>query len=94
MSDKTETSVTFYVVIFIALLVLTGLTVAAAFFDMGGLNAAVAVAIASGKAALVILYFMHVRYSQKLVAATVIVGCLWVLILISFTMADFTTRHW
>jgi cytochrome c oxidase subunit 4 len=61
-----------YITIFLALLVGTGLTVFAAFFDFPGpLNAVVALTIAVVKGTLVILYFMHVRYSSKLIALVI-----------------------
>jgi cytochrome c oxidase subunit 4 len=79
-------SVRVYITIFLALLVGTALTVAAAFFDFPGrLNTIVALTIAVVKATLVVLYFMHVRYSARLV---------WVGILFAFTFSDYFTRHW
>ncbi len=55
-----------YFVIFASLMVLTAMTVAVAYYDLGPLNTIVALSIAVTKAALVILYFMHVRYSPSL----------------------------
>ncbi len=83
-----------YYSIFAALLVLTGVTVWAAFIDMGAMNDVVALAIASTKASLVILYFMHVRYSSKLTWVFAAVGFLFLIILLSITMSDVLTRDW
>ena len=83
-----------YALVFLTLLVLTGLTTAIAFFDLGGeINTAVALAIAVGKALLVILYFMHVRYSDKLTWVFAAAGFFWLLILIGGTMDDVMTRR-
>jgi len=88
-----------YLRAFAALLVLTAATVAVAAFDLGGgrlhiLNAVMAISIALAKATLVILYFMHVRYSSRLTWVFVGTGVFWLLILIALTMSDMLTRHW
>ena len=83
-----------YFTIFMSLMVLTALTVAASEVDLGRFNVAVAMAIAVLKASLVVLYFMHLRYSPTmtwLVVGTGI-GCLALLILL--IMADPWTRDW
>lgn len=89
-------SIRTYLTIFGALMVLTSITVFAASFDLahvwGPLNALVALTIAVIKATLVVLYFMHVRYSSKLIQVIVVSGVLWFVILIAFTMADYLTR--
>jgi cytochrome c oxidase subunit 4 len=81
-----------YVKIFAALMVLTAITVAAAFVDMGALNNVVAMGIALLKAALVILFFMHVRYSSKLIGLIVVSSVLWLAIMFLLTLADYWTR--
>lgn len=85
-----------YLLIFSALMVLTALTVFAAYFDLahiwGPLNAMVALTIALVKATLVVLYFMHVRYSSKLTQIIVVAGIFWLVIMIVFMMADYLTR--
>ena len=63
-----------YVAIFLALLVLTGTTVAVSYIDLGVFNPVVALAIACIKMVLVVLFFMHVKYSSKLTKLTVISG--------------------
>jgi cytochrome c oxidase subunit 4 len=83
-----------YFLIFITLMVLTGVTVWVAFIDLGFMNDVVAMAIACTKATLVILYFMHVRYSSKLTWAFVAVGFFFLLILFGLTMSDYLTRDW
>lgn len=83
-----------YFVIFGALMVLTLLTVVAANFDLGSekINTVVALAIAVTKAMLVVLYFMHVRYSSRLTWVVVAGGFLWLLIMIGLTMSDYLSR--
>ncbi len=88
-----------YVQVFAALLVLTALTVAASFFDLGGgrlhyVNAVVALTIAVSKATLVVLYFMHVRWSSRMIWVFVGAGVFWLLILIGLTLSDVLTRQW
>ena len=83
-----------YVAIFLALLILTGLTVAAATVDLGRLNVIVALSIAVTKAVLVLLYFMHLRYSPQLTWLVTGVAFVWLAILIGLTMADPLTRLW
>jgi cytochrome c oxidase subunit 4 len=83
-----------YLTIFVTLLALTAVTTAAAFVDMGPLGNLVAMAIASFKATLVILFFMHVRYSTKLTSLVVTAGLLWLAILIALTLTDYFTRGW
>jgi cytochrome c oxidase subunit 4 len=91
-----------YYGIFAALMTLTLLTVWVAFQDVdthiGGLhialNPVIALAIATTKALLVILYFMHVRYSSKLTKITVLAGFFWLGILLIMTMGDYISRAW
>lgn len=83
-----------YFVIFGALMVLTAITVGVAFVDLGPLNDIVALAVACTKAALVILFFMHVRYSDRLIQVSVVTAIFFVLVLFAFTMADPLTRGW
>ena len=84
-----------YVTIFVVLLVGTALTVVAAFQDFPWqLNTIVAMTIATAKATLVVLYFMHVRYSARLVWVIVAAALFWVAILFAFTLGDFYTRGW
>ena len=81
-----------YVVVFVILLALTGLTVFAAYQDFGFANAVIALGIAAIKATLVVLIFMHVRWSGPLIAAFSITGFIFLGILIMLVYADLGTR--
>jgi cytochrome c oxidase subunit IV len=84
-----------YLMIFLALMLGTGLTVLAAFRDFPGpLNAIVALTIAVVKATLVILYFMHVRYSSRLIWLIIGSALFWLAILFALTISDYWTRTW
>ena len=84
-----------YLMIFAALLVGTGLTVFAAFVDFPWqFNTIVALTIAVAKATLVVLYFMHVRYSSRLVWLIVGAALFWMAIMFSLTFSDYFTRNW
>jgi cytochrome c oxidase subunit 4 len=83
------------VAIWLALLASTGLTVAAAFINLGPFNTIVALAIATIKATLVVLFFMHVKYThEKLTGLVVVSAIFWLFILLALSMADYTTRLW
>jgi cytochrome c oxidase subunit 4 len=83
-----------YVAILLALLLGTGLTVWASFLELGPWNPIIALAIATAKATLVVLFFMHVKYSTKLTKLTVVAGIFTFLILVSMTLADYISRAW
>ena len=84
-----------YITIFLVLLVGTGLTVIAAFRDFPGpLNAVVALTIAVIKATFVVLYFMHVRYSSRLVWLVIAAALFWLAIMFALTISDYSTRSW
>jgi cytochrome c oxidase subunit 4 len=78
--------------VFGALLVLTGLTVMVARIDLGPWNTVVALAIAALKASLVLLYFMHLRWSHRLNWVFAAVGLFFLVLLITLTLSDFLTR--
>jgi cytochrome c oxidase subunit IV len=83
------------VAIWIALLVCTGLTVAAAFVDLGPFNIVVALVIATFKATLVVLFFMHVKYTHERLTGLVVVSAIfWLFLLLALSMADYATRLW
>ena len=86
--------VSLYYWVFAALVVGTVLTVAAARVDFGLLNNVVMLAIASTKALLVILFFMHVRWSSRLTWVVAGSGFFFLLILFSITMSDYLSRGW
>jgi len=83
-----------YVIVWGALLVATAVTVGAAFIDLKGFNPLVALAIATVKAILVVLFFMHVRHSPRLTRLTLAAGLFWLAILMSLTMSDYLSRPW
>jgi len=82
-----------YILVFVTLLMLTLVTVDVAFYDAGWLNLYLALTIATCKALLVLLYFMHVRYSPRLTWVFVGAGFFWFLIMIVFTLGDYLTRE-
>ena len=95
MKSDHVVSTKLYSAIFGALLVMTLATAGAAFIDLGGnLNTVVAMLIAACKALLVILFFMHVRYSSRLTWVFVGAGFFWLMILLSLTLADVLSRRW
>src|SRR5215475_6209504 len=83
-----------YYTIYLVLLVCTYLTWQIAFFDLGALNTIAALAIAVFKAVLVVLFFMHVRYSTRLTWVVVIGSLFWLSILLTLTLGDYLTRPW
>jgi cytochrome c oxidase subunit 4 len=86
--------VSLYVAIWATLMVCTALTVFAASVDLGIFNIVVALLIATFKGTLVVLFFMHLRYSSKLTMITVIAALFWLFIMFSLTLTDYMTRHW
>ena len=85
-------SVQAYFVVFVTLLVLLAATVGVAFLDLGSWNLPVALAIAITKAVLILLIFMHVRYSSSLIWLVAAAGFFWLAIMLLFTLADYLTR--
>jgi cytochrome c oxidase subunit 4 len=85
-------AVAIYVGVFIALLVGTGLTVWVSTLELGFWNTPVALAIAITKAMLVILFFMHVKYSPRLVWITLAAAFFWLFHMIIGTIADYLSR--
>ena len=83
-----------YLTIVLALLMGTAITVWASFIDLGPWNPVIALAIACTKAVLVVLFFMHVKYSSKLTKLTVGAGVFTFLVLIGMTLSDYMTRAW
>lgn len=82
-----------YYMVFAALLVLTGVTTAIAYVDLGRFNIVVALAIAIFKASLVVLFFMHIKYSTTLTKAIVCSGVIFLIVMVFFTMTDLLTRN-
>lgn len=83
-----------YSIVFATLLVFTGITVGAAYVDLGIFNPVVALAIASFKAVVVILFFMHVKFQSRLIKMTVGAGFFTFLVLITMTLSDYISRAW
>src|SRR5262245_5631284 len=81
-----------YYMVFLALLVGTGLTVAAAEVDLGFFNTIAMLLIACTKASLVVLFFMHVRWSPRLTWIVAATGFVWLLILFGLGMSDYMSR--
>jgi cytochrome c oxidase subunit 4 len=83
-----------YVTIWITLMVLTVVTAAVSFIDLGPFNTVVALLIASFKAVLVVLFFMHVKYtSDRLTKMVVVSVVFWLLLLLGLSLMDYGTRH-
>jgi cytochrome c oxidase subunit IV len=83
-----------YFLVFAGLMVGTILTVVAAQFDFGRMNDVVAMTIAVAKMLLVLLFFMHVRYSSRLIWVVVAAMFFWLLILLLMTLTDYSSREW
>src|SRR5215510_12026125 len=83
-----------YYTIFAILMFCTYLTVQIAFFDLGALNTIAALAIAVFKATIVVLFFMHVKYSTRLTWLVITGSLFWLGIMLALTMSDYLTRAW
>ena len=92
MSEHIMSSKLYYA-IWIALLCLTVITAAVSFVDLGPFNTVVALVIATFKALLVVLFFMHVKYtSEKLTKMVIVSAIFWLFLLLALSMADYATR--
>src|SRR5271167_2043556 len=78
-----------YVVIWAILMVLTAITVFAATIELHVFNIVLALLIATIKGTLVVLFFMHLRYSTKLTMATVLAAMFFLFLLLGLTMTDY-----
>ncbi len=83
-----------YILVFVTLLLLTLVTVDVAFYDAGWLSIYIALAIATCKALLVTLFFIHVRYSSRLTRVFIAAGLIFLIILLVLTLGDILTRDW
>jgi cytochrome c oxidase subunit IV len=81
-----------YLAIILILMALTGITVWAAFIDLGRFNIVVALAIATCKATLVVLFFMHAKYTPRRTQLVIVAGIFWLAILLFMTMSDYISR--
>ncbi len=87
-------SIKLYVGIFLTLMALTTITIVVAYINVGPWNKIVALGIASFKATLVVLYFMHVKYASRMTRLIVVSGFFFLMILLSLTMVDYGSRMW
>lgn len=87
-------SIKLYVGIFLTLMALTAITIVVAYVNLGPWNKVVALGIASTKATLVVLYFMHVKYASRMTKLVVVSGFFFLMILLSLTMLDYGSRMW
>jgi cytochrome c oxidase subunit 4 len=83
-----------YTFVFATLLLFTAITVGAAYVDLKWANPVIALGIASFKAVIVILFFMHVAYQSKLIKITIGAGFFTFLVLITMTLTDYLSRAW
>lgn len=81
-----------YFAVFGALMVFTFLTVVAATINFGAWNDVIAMTIAVTKMMLVLLFFMHVKYSSRLIWVIVAGMFFWLIILLSLTLSDYLSR--
>ena len=81
-----------YLAIFLTLMVGTGITVWAAFQNFHQFNIVIALVIATVKATLVVLYFMHARYSPKRTQLVIVAAVFWLAIMLALTLSDYQTR--
>jgi cytochrome c oxidase subunit 4 len=91
MSDHVS-PLSLYLTIFFALMILTGVTVAAAYLDLGQLNFSVAMLIAGFKASLVVWYFMHVKWQSHMTKLTLATGLFFLSILLGMSLIDYVSR--
>ena len=94
MSEHHVVSWKVYVAVFLALCALTAVTVEVAGHDFGPLNLVVALAVAIAKATLVVLYFMHARYSPRLTSLVIASSLVFFFILVFLTLTDYVSRPW
>ncbi len=83
-----------YGLVFLTLLVGTAITVGAAYVDLKVFNPIIALAIASFKAVVVILFFMHVKFQSRLIKMTVAAGFFTFLVLVTMSLSDYISRAW
>jgi cytochrome c oxidase subunit IV len=84
-----------YFAVFAALIILTAATATIAYVDLGrAFNSIVALGIAVAKMMLVLLFFMHLKYSSGMTRIVIVAGVFWLAILVTLTLADELTRTW
>ena len=80
--------------IWLALMLLLGLTVGSAYIPLGALNGAINYGVAVTKAALVVVFFMHLDRSRALIRLAAMAGVFWLVFLFSLSFGDYLTRDW
>jgi len=93
MAEKGSNDTRLFAVVWIALLILTGTTVAVSYVDLGFLNVVVALLIASAKASLVALFFMHLKYEKKLLLGFALAPLCFLFVIMSGTLLDTLFRR-
>ena len=83
-----------YLTVFALLMILTAVTTAVAFIDLGRMSVIIMLAIAVTKATLVVLYFMHVRYNPKLIWLVIGLAVAWFGVFLVVTLSDYLSRGW
>jgi cytochrome c oxidase subunit 4 len=81
-----------YVGVFLALMILTATTTAVAFVDLGPMNVVIMLVIAFAKATLVLLWFMHLKFSSRLSQGWACAAILWLVIMVVITLSDYLSR--
>jgi len=87
-------SVKTFAMIWVTLLILTGITVGASLVDLNAFNIVIALLIASCKATLVVLFFMEARYSSKITKVTIVSALFFLLLLLGLSLTDYISRGW
>ena len=80
--------------IWLALMLLLGLTVGSAYIPLGVVNGIINYSVAAAKAALVLIFFMHLDRSRATIRLAACVGVFWLLFLFSLSFSDYLTRDW
>lgn len=83
-----------YTFVYLTLLVCTAVTAGVAYVDLGWANPVIALGIATFKAMIVILFFMHVAYQSRLIKMTIGAGFFLFLVLVTMTLTDYISRAW
>jgi cytochrome c oxidase subunit 4 len=91
---KSVSSVKEYLLVYVALMLLLALTLGTALIDLGPLNAIVNLGIASVKAYLVLMFFMHLKGDKSVTRVFASAGVFWLAILFTLTLADYVSRGW
>lgn len=91
---ESQDSLRTYVLVFVALLALTGATIGVAYLQIEPWHLAAAILLATVKATLVTLFFMHLVHSSRLVALVFCASFLWLILLLALTFSDYLTRSW